>query len=46
MIGISTNVIAEATSVLKALIYCQSIQIHNLVVESDSLGIVKMLKGE
>ncbi|KAH0757706.1 hypothetical protein KY290_021199 [Solanum tuberosum] len=45
-IGITTNIMAEAVAVLKALSYCRQSQHRKVIVETDSLGIRNFLLRE
>ncbi|KAH0707237.1 hypothetical protein KY289_012313 [Solanum tuberosum] len=45
-IGISTNNMAEATSVLRGLSFCIKNKLRKVIIEKDSLGIMKVILRE
>lgn len=44
-IGLGTNIIAEAITVWKTIQYGRYANLHNMKVESDSLSVIKFIKG-
>lgn len=45
-IGVATNVVVEATTILKALQYEKQVRFSKIILESDSLSVIKFIKGE
>ncbi|WMV57985.1 hypothetical protein MTR67_051370 [Solanum verrucosum] len=45
-IGIRTNMEAEIVAILKALRYCKIKKINKVLIETDSLGVIKMIRNE
>ncbi|WMV38798.1 hypothetical protein MTR67_032183 [Solanum verrucosum] len=45
-IGIRTNMEAETMAILKSLRYCKIKKINKVLIETDSLGVIKMIRNE
>lgn len=45
-IGITTNIVAKATAIWKTLQYCQTYNIQGIMLESDSLCLIRYLKRQ
>nr|XP_009629929.1 uncharacterized protein LOC104119987 [Nicotiana tomentosiformis] len=45
-LGITTNVIGEAKAIMQGLTYCIDQDLHPLILETDSLVLKKVIKGE
>lgn len=46
IVGIITSIEAEAIAILKAVSYCLSENWRQIQLETDSLGIKRMIRGE
>nr|XP_016479791.1 PREDICTED: uncharacterized protein LOC107801042 [Nicotiana tabacum] len=45
-IGLSTNIVAEAKAIVEGLSYYIQMQLHPLIIETDSLVLKKFIEGE
>lgn len=44
-IGMNTNMMAEATTIVSALKYCHQRSYKKIILETDSLSLAKVMKG-
>lgn len=43
---LATNMVVDAIAIWKALQFCKTDNMHNIVVETNSFSLVKMIRGE
>lgn len=45
-LGVTTNVVAEAKTIVEGLKYCVEHDLHPLILETDSFVLKKVIEGE